>query len=64
MGEAERQRIFSPSKLRGATLRNRVIKTATYEELGHGYLLSQFLCPAVLRRVDRPGGVRCALDPE
>ena len=36
MGEAERQRIFSPSKLRGVTLRNRVIKTATYEGMCPG----------------------------
>jgi 2,4-dienoyl-CoA reductase-like NADH-dependent reductase (Old Yellow Enzyme family) len=31
MGEAERQRIFSPTPLGGITLRNCVIKTATYE---------------------------------
>jgi len=36
MAEAERLRIFSPSKLRGVTLRNRVIKTATYEGMCPG----------------------------
>ena len=36
MGEAERRRIFSPSKLAGLTLRNRVIKTATYEGMCPG----------------------------
>ena len=36
MGEAERLRIFSPSKLAGLTLRNRVIKTATYEGMCPG----------------------------
>jgi len=36
VGEAERLRIFSPSKLAGLTLRNRVIKTATYEGMCPG----------------------------
>jgi 2,4-dienoyl-CoA reductase-like NADH-dependent reductase (Old Yellow Enzyme family) len=43
MGEAERQRIFSPSKLRGVTLRNRVIKTATYEGMCPGGIPSPAL---------------------
>jgi len=36
VGVAERRRIFSPSKLAGLTLRNRVIKTATYEGMCPG----------------------------
>jgi 2,4-dienoyl-CoA reductase-like NADH-dependent reductase (Old Yellow Enzyme family) len=43
MGEAERQRIFAPSKLRGVTLRNRVIKTATYEGMCPGGIPSPAL---------------------
>ncbi len=43
MGETERQRIFSPSRLRGVTLRNRVIKTATYEGMCPGGIPSPAL---------------------
>jgi 2,4-dienoyl-CoA reductase-like NADH-dependent reductase (Old Yellow Enzyme family) len=43
MGEAERQRIFSAAKLGGLTLRNRVIKTATYEGMCPGGIPSPSL---------------------
>jgi 2,4-dienoyl-CoA reductase-like NADH-dependent reductase (Old Yellow Enzyme family) len=43
LGESERQRIFSPAQLAGATLRNRVIKTATYEGMCPGGIPSPAL---------------------
>jgi len=43
MSETERQRAFSPAKLGGITLRNRVIKAATYEGMCPGGMPSPAL---------------------
>jgi len=67
VGEAERRRIFSPSKLAGLTLRNRVIKTATYEGMCPGGVPSPAL--TAHHRALAAGGVGmttvayCAVSP-
>src|SRR5437764_1227975 len=62
---------FAPARLGPLTLRNRIVKAATFEgasprgevsdrlvevHLGHGYLLSSFLSPKLNRRTDAYGG--------